>query len=92
MTTPQPDGYLPVADLEIDTVTPQRDGFRMEANGTDGAEYLVDMHLDMPIDDRTRTVLGEMLSQSEIRVWRRPRESLRERWKRPAASVNAPPS
>jgi hypothetical protein len=94
MTTPptQPDGYVPVADLEIDAVTPGREGFRMQANGTDGAEYLVEMHLDMPIDGRTRAVLGEILSQSEFRVWRRPVESLRARWKRSPAGTSVPPS
>jgi len=94
MTTPpkQADGYVPVADLEIDAVTPGHEGFRMKANGADGAEYLVEMHLDMPIDGRTRAVLGEILSQSEIRVWRRPVESLRARWKRSSASTIAPPS
>ena len=94
MATPpqQPEGYVPVADLEIDAVTPGREGFRMQANGTDGAEYLVEMHLDMPIDARTRAVLGEILSQSEIRVWRRPVESLRQRRKRSPASTGAPPS
>ena len=64
----------------------------MQANGADGAEYLVELHLDMPIDGRTRAVLGEILSQSEIRVWRRPVQSLRALRKRSRARTGVPPS
>lgn len=66
-----PEGFVPVADLEIDHVLPTEDGFDLQGRGADAAEYLVRMHLDMPIDRRTRTVLGEILAQSEWRVWRR---------------------
>jgi hypothetical protein len=87
MTNPEtrPDGFRAVADLEIEAVTLRPDGFGLQASGADGAEYLVELHLDMPMDGRTRSILGEMLSQTELRVWRRPREPLRGRWKRPAA-------
>ncbi|HEX9730169.1 MAG TPA: hypothetical protein VGA37_16865 [Gemmatimonadales bacterium] len=71
--------YVPVAEFEIDTVRPSPTGFSLEGRGGDGAEYLLEMHLDMPIDRRTRTVLAEMLSQSEWRMARRLRRGLRSR-------------
>lgn len=77
--TGTPAGYVPVAHLQIDAVRPRPSGFVLRASGEDAAEYLVELHLDLPINDRTRTVLGEMLSQSEFRVWRRTREPLRGR-------------
>lgn len=77
--TGTPSGYVPVAHLQIEAVRPRPSGFVLRASGEDAAEYLVELHLDLPINDRTRTVLGEMLSQSEFRVWRRPSEPLRGR-------------
>jgi hypothetical protein len=67
-------GYVPVADLAIDSVRPSRSGFILSGKGSDRAEYRLDMHLELPVDQRTRAVLGELLSQSEWRVWRRARE------------------
>jgi hypothetical protein len=77
--TGAPTGYVPVAHLQIDAVRPRPSGFVLRASGEDAAEYLVELHLDLPINDQTRRVLGEMLSQSEFRVWRRTREPLRGR-------------
>jgi hypothetical protein len=34
------------------------------------------MHLDVPVDPRTRTVLGELLAQTEWRLWRQAARSL----------------
>jgi hypothetical protein len=70
-------GYVPVADLAIDSVTPSRFGFVLRGRGSDRAEYQLDMHLELPVDRQTRTVLGELLSQSEWRVWRRAPEPFR---------------
>ena len=74
-----PEGYVPVANLEVMAVSPKAEGFRLQGLGADGADYLMDMHLDMPIDQRTRSVMSELLSQSEWQVFRRVREPLTAR-------------
>jgi hypothetical protein len=67
--------FAPVATVEIDAVTPSSHGFSLTGRGagagTDRAEYRVDMHFDLPLDPRTRSVLGELLSQSDLTVYRR---------------------
>jgi len=73
--------YLSVADIEIDVVEPGRSGFRLRGSGADAADYVMDVHLDLPVDTRTRSVLGELLSQSEWRVWRRVRQGLRSSYR-----------
>ncbi|MCZ6857484.1 MAG: hypothetical protein O7F70_05750 [Gemmatimonadetes bacterium] len=81
------DGYVPVANLEVTAVVPQSAGFRLQGIGADGADYLMEMHLDMPLDQRTRAVLGEMLSQSEWVVYRRAQEPFKSQVRRkPAGS------
>ncbi len=81
------DGYVPVANLEVTAVVPQSAGFRLQGIGADGADYLMEMHLDMPLDQRTRAVLGEMLSQSEWVVHRRAQEPFKSQVRRkPAGS------
>lgn len=74
-----PEGYVPVANLEVMAVSPKAEGFRLQGLGADGADYLMDMHLDMPIDQRTRSVMSELLSQSEWQVFRKVREPLTTR-------------
>lgn len=71
--------FIPVAEVEIDSAEPQRAGFVLRGLGKDAAEYRLDMHLDMPVDQRTQAVLGEILSQSEWRIWRRAPRTLRSR-------------
>ena len=83
------DGYVPVANLEVTAVVPQPAGFRLQGIGADGADYLMEMHLDMPIDQRTRAVLGEMLSQSEWVVHRRAREPLKNQIRRKPARAES---
>lgn len=68
--------YLPVADIEITAVRPDRHGYVLEGRGADAADYRLDLHLDIPVDSRTRSILGGMLAQSELRIWRRPSEPL----------------
>jgi hypothetical protein len=63
--------FLPVAEIEIDAVVPGREGFVLDGRGADGADYRLELHLDMPLDQRTRAVLGELLSQSEWTIQRR---------------------
>ena len=70
---PTPRSLLePIASIEIDAVLPSSHGFSLTGQGAgpDRAEYRVDMHFDLPLDPRTRTVLGELLSQTDLRVYR----------------------
>ena len=72
--------FLPVSDIEVDAVRPERAGFVLQGRGADRAEYRIEMRLDFPVDQQTQTVLGEILAQSEMRVFRRAPASI----KRPA--------
>lgn len=67
----KPVDYVAVADVEIASVTPEKAGFTLEGRGADRAEYRLGLELELPLDQRTRSVLGEMLSQCRVRVWRR---------------------
>ena len=75
------DSFVPVADIEIEAVRPERSGFVLQGRGADRAEYRVEMRLDLPVDRHTQNVLGEILAQSDMRVMRRAPASMR----RPAA-------
>jgi len=89
-STPPDDTFLPVVDIEIDEVHPGRSGFVLLGQGADRSEYRLEMHLEMPVDKRTQTVLGEMLAQSEWRLLRRSPTPIsrarRPRNRNPAAS------
>ena len=63
--------YQPLADIEIDEVRPDSRGFALTGRGADGGDYRLGIHFGMPLDSRTRAVLGELLSQSEVLVARR---------------------
>jgi len=63
--------YQPLADIEIDAVRPEARGFTLTGQGVDREEYQVGVRFDMPLDARTRAVLGELLSQAEVTVARR---------------------
>src|SRR5437879_7310214 len=65
--------FQPLAEIEIDAVTPSNQGFTLtgQGAGTDRSEYRLDLHFELPLDNRTRTVLGELLSQSELTISRR---------------------
>lgn len=77
MASNQPgDEFLPVADIEVTAVEPLQSGFRLTGRGQDAADYRLEMHLDVPVNPRTRTVLGELLAQTEWRLWRRAARSL----------------
>jgi hypothetical protein len=58
----------------------------MQGFGEDSAEYVLELHLDLPMDRQTQAIVGEMLSQSEMRLWRRTREPLRSRLKNRVSS------
>lgn len=65
--------FQPVADIEIDAVTPSERGFTLTGQGgpPERVEYRLDLHFELPLDPRTRTVLGELLSQSDLTISRR---------------------
>jgi hypothetical protein len=63
--------YEPLAEIEVDVVKPERQGFTLTGQGPDHAEYQLDLRFEMPLDPRTRTVLGELLSHSDLTISRR---------------------
>ncbi len=63
-------------EIEVDEVKPERQGFTLTGQGLDHAEYRLDLHFEMPIDPRTRAVLGELLSHSDLTITRRPPSGL----------------
>ena len=65
------EGYVVVVDIEVDSVRLESAGFTLQGRGADRAEYRLELHLDIPVDRHTQTVLGEMLAQSEWRILRR---------------------
>lgn len=73
MSPPEPADrdYVPVAEVEVDSVRPERHAFVLTGRGKDRADYKLEVTLEMPMDQRTRTVIGEILSQSQWRLWRR---------------------
>ena len=65
--------YQPVATFEIDAVTPSDRGFTLTGQGAppDRGSYRLELRFELPLDTRTRTVLGELLSQSGLTLSRR---------------------
>jgi len=63
--------YQRLADIEVEAVRPDVQGFTLTGQGPDHAEYRLDVHFDLPIDARTRAVLGELLSHSGLTISRR---------------------
>ena len=78
--TDDPDrGYVNVAEIEIDAVHPGKSGFVLTGRGVDRADYRMELELEMPVDQRTRAVLAELLAQSDWRIQRRAHEPFRSR-------------
>jgi len=63
--------FQSVAEIAIDAVTPSRRGFTLTGQGADRAEYRLDVHFELPLDPRTRKVIGELLTQSDVTIARR---------------------
>ncbi len=63
--------FEPITTVAIDAVSPSDRGFTLTGQGADRTEYRLDMHFDLPLDPRTRTVLAELLSQSDLTISRR---------------------
>lgn len=74
VTEPASESYDLVADVPIEEVRSTPDGFVLEGHGADRSGYRLEMHLDWPVDPRTKRVLSEILSQAEVKVmrWRVP--------------------
>jgi hypothetical protein len=62
--------FRQIAQIEVEAVTPSQHGFILTGAGSDHARYRFDMYFELPLDQRTRTVLGELLSQSDLTVYR----------------------
>ncbi|MGD0484800.1 MAG: hypothetical protein ABSB58_09155 [Gemmatimonadales bacterium] len=65
------EGFSLVADIPIDAVRATAAGFVLEGRGGDQGDFRLELHFDYPVDAKTRKVLGELLSQAEVRVSRR---------------------
>ena len=63
--------YEPLAEIEVDAASPSHQGFTLMGQGLDHVEYQLDLRFEMPLDQRTRTVLGELLSHSDLTISRR---------------------
>lgn len=63
--------FEPLAEIEVDAVRPEHRGFTLTGQGPDRVEYQLDLRFEMPLDPRTRTVLGEILSHSDLIISRR---------------------
>ncbi len=73
----QSQGFVRVADVEVEAVRPGTQGFVLDGRGADRSDYRLEMEFEMPLDSRTRSVLGELLTQSRWKLSRRVREPLR---------------
>jgi hypothetical protein len=71
------DAYVQIAEIEVDAVAPARSGLVLDGRGADGADYRLELHLDLPVSQRTQRVLAEILAQSELRIARRVRPPVR---------------
>jgi len=65
------EGYALVAEISIDAVRSTAAGFVLEGRGADRDDYRLELHFDLPVDVKTRKVLGELMSQAEVRLSRR---------------------
>ena len=65
------DGFALVADIPIEEVRTAAATVVLQGHGTDRQEYRLELHFDIPVDAKTRKVLGELLSQADVRVSRR---------------------
>lgn len=70
------EGFVLIADVPIDAVRSTAAGFALEGCGGDGDGYRLELRFDLPVDARTRKVLGELMSQAAVRITRRPRAPL----------------
>jgi hypothetical protein len=62
------DPFEVVAIVSVDEVRASGAGFVLAGRGTDRQDYRVELRFDIPVDAKTRKVLGELLSEAELRV------------------------
>jgi hypothetical protein len=65
------DGFTLVADIPIEEVRTAVATVVLQGHGTDRQEYRLELHFDIPVDAKTRKVLGELMSQADVRLSRR---------------------
>jgi hypothetical protein len=63
--------YQRLADIAVETVQLEPRGFTLHGTGPGETDYQVEVRFEMPLDGRTRAVLGELLSQAEITISRK---------------------
>ncbi len=56
--------------IAVDDVRPDTHGFMLRGQGDDRDEYRIDIQFELPLDARTRVVLGELLTQATVTVSR----------------------
>ena len=54
--------------IAVDEVRPGQHGFVLSGQGDDRLTYRVDLQFELPLDARTRVVLGELLTQATVDV------------------------
>jgi hypothetical protein len=64
--------YQVLAEVAVDAVRPDSQGFAMTGRSLDGSEYRVGLKFEVPLDARTRVALGEMLTQATLSIARKP--------------------
>ena len=65
------DRFEAIAAVSVDEVRASGAGFVLTGRGTDRQDYRIELRFDVPVDAKTRKVLGELLSEVELRVLRR---------------------
>src|SRR2546426_11702775 len=60
-----------LAEIEVDQVKPEHQGFTLTGQGPDQAEYRLDLHFEPPLHARTPAALGELPSHAELTLSRR---------------------
>lgn len=65
------DGFDLVAEIPIEEVRTAAATVVLQGHGSDHQDYRLELHFDIPVDAKTRKVLGELMSQAEVRVLRR---------------------
>lgn len=56
--------------IAVEEVRPELHGFVLTGQGDDRNAYRVDIQFELPLDGRTRVVLGELLTQATVAVSR----------------------
>jgi len=60
-----------IAEVPVEEVRGSGSGFTLAGRGADRRDYRLEVRFDVPVDARTRKVLGELLSEAEVRILRR---------------------